>query len=206
MSVKLYSLDKSGHAHRARLMLGLLGVEYDLHEMDLAGGEHKTEEFLKLNPHGTVPVLDDNGTVIYDSNAILVYLAQKYDSTGKWYPSDPEKAAQVQQWLTAAASQIFSGPASARLVTVFGAGIDHENAKQIAHNFFEILDKILADRDFLIGSDITIADVAGYSYIAHAPEGDVDLAPYANIKAWLSRVEAQDGFVGMTPTTIALAA
>lgn len=206
MSIKLYNLDKSGHSHRIRLMLSFLELEYERHDVDLGSGEQKSDAFLEMNPFGHVPVLEDDGITIYDSTAILVYLAKKYDTTGKWLPSDPLKAAQVQQWLSAASGEIAFGPATARLVTVFGASRDHEKAKAIAHAFFKPLNTILADREFLTGSEITIADVAGYSYIAHAPEGDVDLEPYANIRAWLGRIESQPGFVPMTATSVALAA
>lgn len=77
--IKLYRHPLSGHAHRAELFLSLLGLEYTLIDVNLLNGEQKPEKFLKLNPLGQVPVLDDNGIIIYDSNAILIYLAKKYD-------------------------------------------------------------------------------------------------------------------------------
>lgn len=103
-----------------------------------------------------------------------------------------------------AASKIASGPAAARLVTVFGASLDHEAAKATANALFDIMDKILSDRHFLTGNAANIADVAGYSYIAHAPEGGVSLDPYPNIRAWLGRIEALEGFVAMPVTKAGL--
>ncbi len=203
--IKFYSFPLSGHSHRVELMLNLLGVEFENIIVDLAAGEQKKEEFLTMNPAGKVPVIDDNGTVIADSNAIIVYLARKFGGE-KWLPSDPAKAAEIQKYLTIAASEIASGPGAARLVTVFGAGLDHEAAKATANALFVRMDKVLADRNFLTGSDVTIADIAGYSYIAHAPEGGVSLDPYPNIRAWLARVEALEGFVPMPATAVGLAA
>src|SRR5208337_352892 len=96
----LYGFPKSGHSHRAELMLRLLGLDFDFRQVDLVGGEQKGEAFLKLNPFGTVPVIDDNGVIVADSCAILVYLATKYDPEGKWLPRDAFGAAQVQRWLS----------------------------------------------------------------------------------------------------------
>ena len=77
--IKLYRHALSGHSHRVEMFLSLLDLDYSLIDVDLMNGEHKTEQFLKLNPFGQVPVLDDDGVIIFDSNAILVYLAEKYD-------------------------------------------------------------------------------------------------------------------------------
>lgn len=108
--MKLYHHPLSGHAHRARLFLSLLGIEHELVVVDFARREHKQADFLKLNSFGQVPVLDDAGTIISDSNAILVYLAKK---TGRpdWLPEDAVGAAAVQRWLSVAAGQIAHGPA-----------------------------------------------------------------------------------------------
>ena len=99
--MKLYHHPISGHAHRARLFLSLLGLDHELIVVDLLQGEHKSPEFLKLNPFGQIPVLDDDGTVVSDSNAILVYLAKKYGRSD-WLPEDPSGAAAVQRWLSVA--------------------------------------------------------------------------------------------------------
>ncbi|VAV89995.1 Glutathione S-transferase, unnamed subgroup [hydrothermal vent metagenome] len=201
--IKFYSFALSGHSHRVDLMLNLLGLPHENITIDLMKGEQKTPEFLALNPFGTVPALEDDGVVLGDSNAIILYLAKKYGG-GKWLPEDPAQAAEVQGWLTVAASKIATGPASARLVTVFGASLDHEATKATANALFAVMDKALSDRRFLIGDQATIADVAGYSYIAHAPEGGVSLDPYPNIRAWLGNIEALDGFVPMPATKAGL--
>ncbi len=203
--IKLYRHPLSGHAHRAELLLSLLGLEFELIDVDLAGGAQKNPEFLAKNPFGQVPALDDDDVTVWDSNAILVYLAKKYGAD-HWLPGDPVEAARVQAWLSIAAGQIASGPAAARLVTVFGANLDHERAKTIANALFATMDQFLAERAYLAGSHPTIADVAGYSYIAHAPEGGVSLDPYPHIRAWLGRIEALEGFTPMQKTAAGLAA
>ena len=203
--IKLYRHALSGHSHRVELFLSLLGLDYSLVDVDLANGEHKSDEFLRLNPNGQVPVLDDNGVIIHDSNAILVYLAQKYDD-GHWLPGDPVGAAETQQWLSLAAGPIASGPATARLITVFGANYNAAEVIERSDNLLTVINSQLDNHSFLVGDGPTIADVATYAYIAHAPEGNVSLQPHANIRSWLNRVESLKGFVGMQGTSIGLAA
>ncbi|WP_087502869.1 glutathione S-transferase family protein [Pseudomonas sp. SID14000] len=201
--IKLYNFPKSGHAHRIELMLSLLNLPTELVFVDLAKGAHKQPDFLALNPFGQVPVIDDNGTVIADSNAILVYLAKKYDN-GTWLPEEPAAAARVQRWLSVAAGPLAFGPAAARLVTVFGAAFNTDEVITRAHTLLKVIDAELAKTPFLVGSTPTIADIANYSYIAHAPEGNVSLEPYANVRSWLARIEALPGFVPMPRTVIGL--
>lgn len=204
--IKLYRHPLSGHSHRAELMLSLLNIDAELVDVDLMQGAHKQPEFLQKNSFGQVPVLQDDDTVIADSNAILVYLATQYDSRRRWLPEDSESAALVQRFLSVAAGPLVSGPASARLVTVFGAGLNHQQAIEAAHSLLAVLNQYLKDRNWLAAAHPTIADVANYTYIAHGPEGNVDLKDYPNVIAWLQRVEALPGFVAMKPTAVGLAA
>jgi len=201
--IKLYNFPRSGHAHRVELMLSLLGLPFESIIVDLAKGEHKQADFLALNPFGQVPVIDDQGVVLADSNAILVYLAQKYGQ-GRWLPSDPVGAARVQRWLSVAAGPIAFGPAVARLITVFGAQRNAEEAIDRSHALLKVVEQELTASPYLAGSEPTIADIAGYSYIAHAPEGNVSLADYPQVRAWLARIESLPGFVGMPRTAVGL--
>lgn len=204
--ITLYNFPKSGHAHRADLFLNLIGLEHTSIDVDLAGGEHKSEAYLAKNIFGQVPLLEDDGAYISDSNAILVYLATKYADEA-WYPRDARTTAEIQRWLSVAANEIANGPAAARLVTVFAANLDHELAKTKAYSVLDKIEATLKSRTWLAGTDnATIADVAGYSYIAHAPEGDVSLEPYPQVREWLARIEGLKGFKPMPATAVGLAA
>jgi glutathione S-transferase len=203
--MKLYYHPLSGHAHRARLFLSLIGAPHELVEVDLMAGAHKIPAFLRLNRFGQVPVLDDGGTVIGDSNAILVYAAKKFGKTD-WLPEAPQAAAAVQRWLSVAAGQIAFGPAAARLITLFGAKFNAEDVIGRAHAVLKVIDKELANRKWIAADNPTIADVALYSYIARAPEGNVDLSAYRNVNAWLGRIEALPGFVAFQESPVGLAA
>lgn len=203
--MKLYTHPLSGHSHRARLFASLLGLTPEIVEVDLAAGAHKKPEFLALNPFGQVPVLDDDGVIITDSNAILVYLAKKNARTD-WLPEDPRTAAAVQRWLSVAAGEIAHGPAAARLVTVFGAKYEPKALIEKSHALLRHLEAHLDRREWLVGARPTVADVALYSYLARAPEGNVDLADYGNVRAFLRRVEALPGFVPFAETPVGLSA
>ena len=204
LPLKLYRAELSGHCHRVHLFLGLLGLHYILIDVDLPGGAHKQPDFLAKNPFGQVPVLEDGDVILYDSNAILVYLASRYDD-GNWLPTDPVLSARVQQWLSLAAGQIAYGPAAARLATVFGASLDHDRAKAIANGLLRVLDETLSRGAFAIGDTPTIADVAAYGYIARAPEGGISLEPYPAVKSWLRRIEALPGFIPFKETKVSSA-
>ena len=195
--VKLYRTPKSGHCHRVELMLALLDVPYETIDLDMMNGAHKRPEFLAISPFGQVPAIEDNGLTLSDSNAIIVYLADRYGDLDEWTGRTATERAEVQRWLSIAAGEIYQGPCSARLVTLFGAPLDHETAKAKAEALFTMMDSHLRTREWLALDRPCLADVAGYSYIAHAPEGGVSLAPYPAIRAWLDRIEALPRFIGM---------
>jgi|TARA_B110000902_G_C14280485_1_gene576618 glutathione S-transferase len=205
-TIKLYRHALSGHSHRVQLFLSILGLDADIVDIDLGSGEHKQAAFLQKNRFGQVPVLEDEESTLSDSNSILAYLATKYDAARQWLPADAVAAADVQRFLSVASGKVAYGPAAARLVNVFGAGLDHEAAINTAHAPLVELDAHLEGRDWLATNKPTIADIANYAYIAHAPEGDVSLENYANIRAWLQRIEALKGFVPMQATAVGLAA
>lgn len=195
--MRLYHLTLSGHSHRARLFLSILGAEVELIEP----GSLRDPEFLGLNSFGQVPVLVDGDVVVNDSNAILVYLAKKFGRRD-WLPETAVEAAGVQKWLSVASNEIANGPCAARLITVFNARLDAEDAIAKAHRVFKLLNRALDGRDWIVGKHPTIADLALYSYTSHAPEGNVDISGYINILAWLKRVEALPGFL-LFPQTAA---
>ncbi|MPW17679.1 glutathione S-transferase [Paraburkholderia sp. CNPSo 3157] len=203
--IRLYTTLLSGHGHRVKLFLTLLDLPFEVSELDMRAGDNRKPEYLALNPFGQLPAIEDGDVTLFDSNAILVYLAKRYGDAS-WLPDDPTGVAAVQRWLSLAAGQIAYGPCAARLVTVFGAPLDHETAKGIAARLFDVIDRELATKPFAAGEHVTIADIAAHTYIAHAPEGGVSLDPYPHIRAWLRRVEALPRFVAMPVTKAGLLA
>jgi glutathione S-transferase len=201
-AVQIFSFPLSGHAHRVVLFASLAGINHEVVNVDLKNGAHKQDDFLAMNPAGQVPVLKDGEIVISDSNAILVYLARKY--APDYIPNDPVGEAEVQKFLTLAAGELAFGPAAARLINVFNAPFDVGFTHATAAKVLGKLDAHLEGRQFLVGDTPSIADVAIYSYTAHAPEGGVSLETYPNVRRLLSNIEALDGFVAMPSTPVGL--
>jgi glutathione S-transferase len=203
--MKLYYHNLSGHSHRARLFLSLLDVPHELVFVDLKQREQKSAAFLALNRFGQVPVLQDGEAVVSDSISIMVYLAKSLGRTD-WLPETALAAARVQRWLAVAAGELSRGPAAARLITVFGAPLNAEDAIRRSHAVLTLVNEELSAANWLAMDHPTIADVALYSYISSAPEGNVDLSGYPHVLAWLARVEALPGFLPFEKTDAGLAA
>jgi glutathione S-transferase len=195
--IVLYRHPLSGHCHRVELFLSLLELPYRLVDVDLLAKEQKQPAFLKLNPFGQIPVIQDGEVVLADANAILVYLAKRYGN-GDWLPEDAIGAAQVQRWFSVAAGPLAFGPATARLVKLFNVPFNHDEASRRAVDLFVIIEQHLQTRQFLLGEKLTVADIANYSYTALAPEGGISLEPFPALRAWLARIEMLPGFVPMT--------
>ncbi|OGU21872.1 MAG: glutathione S-transferase [Hydrogenophilales bacterium RIFOXYD1_FULL_62_11] len=203
--VKLYRYPLSGHSHRVELFLSLLDLPTELIDVDLAAGAQKAPSYLAMNPFGQVPVIQDGEVTLADSNAILVYLASKY-ADEHWLPREPARAAAVQRWLSVAAGLVAFGPAAARLITVFHAPFNADEVIGRANGLFAVMEKELQKSAFLVGEVPTIADIANYSYIAHAPEGNISLMPYPHLRSWLARIEGLPRFVPMARSAVGLAA
>lgn len=195
--MKLYSTPSSGHAHRVRLLLNMLQLDHQC--IEAAAALRQQSEFRQLNPWQQIPVLVDDGIVIYDSNAILVYLVRRYAPDSHWMPDEPVAAAQVQLWLGKAAGEIRYGVGSARLIKQFDTPEDYASACRVASRFLPQMAAHLASQRWLAGELPTIADLACYAYVACAPQGGITLQPWPAIRQWLAQVEALPGFEALPP-------
>ncbi len=204
--IKLYDYELSGNCYKLRLLMSFLGLEYTPELIDFyPGNQHKSSDFRRINPLGQLPVIDDDGLVLRDAQAILTYLAAKYDPSGKWYPrSDAVLLAHVSQWL-AFADGITSTSSAARLHDgLFYTQIDVDAAREGAHRLFRILDEHLffseeEDQDWICpGDHPTIADIACFPYIILSEEGGVSRMNYPAIRRWCDRVKRIEGFVVMS--------
>ena len=201
--IKLYQFPLSGNSHKVRLMLSLLSLTFETYDVSGASREQKSPEFLALNPFGQVPVLVHDDVVIRDSQAILVYLGKTFGN-GVWWPESASEMAQVVAWLSTAANEVAHGPNLLRLHHRFGREIDVSAAKAVTAQLMKTLELQLSKSDWLVGSSGTVADIAIYPYIALAPEAQMDLFLYPAIVAWLARIQALPGYIGM-PGMAALA-
>lgn len=191
----LHGTERSGHVHRVVLLLRMLEIQYRF--VSAPAEVRRTPAFRQLNPLGEIPVLQDGATVICDSNAILVYLAKRYAPGSAWLPEEPLAASRVQRWLSIAAGEIKHGPALARAIAQWRDPGDPASAARIAGRALAFMNAHLADHNYLAADHPTIADLACYAYIAHAPEGGISLEPYPALRNWLSRIEALPRFEPM---------
>ena len=199
-TIILHGTHLSGHTHRVQLLLRMLKLPFTFAE---AGADvRQSAAFRALNPMGQIPVLQDGELTLADSDAILVYLCKRYAPGSNWLPEDAVGAAQVQRWLSVSAGEIRFGPAHARAIAQWKAPGDPAQAVAIAQRLLAFMESHLAERSFLAAQHATIADLACYSYIAHAPEGGVALNAYPAINAWLARVEALHDFVAMPASAL----
>lgn len=194
--MKLYDSPLSGNAYKVRLFLSLLDIEYQSVPVDLRAGDNRKAEFLQRNPRGQIPVLEDGETIVWDSQAILVYLARRYGGED-WLPLDPAPMAEVAQWLAVSENELLFGLARARAVKKFGRDFDLEACREYGRGALKVLDAHLEDRTWLAAGRPTIADVACYPYVALAPEGDVPLDDWPNVLRWIRRMQDLPGYTGM---------
>ena len=203
--IRLYDYPLSGNCFKVRQMLAWLGVDYQSVPVDFhPGREHKSAAFLAhVDPLGQLPVIDDDGFVLRDAQAILVYLASKHDTQGRWYPDDPRLRGQIAMWF-ATADEITRTASAARLHDVFGyAHFDIEACRRGAHAVFRLLDDHLAERasgglQWLAGPRATVADLACFPYVSLAGEGGISLDEYPALRRWVWDFRHLPGFIGMS--------
>lgn len=195
--IKFYTYSVSGHAHRVELALSMLDLPFERIEVDFRAREHKSAAFLARNPFGQVPAIEDGDVALGDSNSILVYLAKRYDTIGRWLPDDPVGAARVQRWFSVAAGELYNGPATARGYALFRNKAVPNDVVDVANRILMLLEEQLTQQPFLAATTPTFADIAIYSYTALATEGRLSLEAYPHVRAWLARVEALPRFVPM---------
>ena len=196
MAAKLYDLELSGNCYKVRLLAALLGVALDTVPVDFLEGAHKKPPLVDLNAFGELPVFEDGGVVLRDSQAILVYMARKWGGES-WLPTDAAGLALVTAWLMVAENEIARGPNDARLHDKFGFKLDVDIARSKTVHIFELMEEHLARTSWLVLDRVTIADIACMPYVALSHEGGVAIDGYPAVAAWVQRVKALPGFVGM---------
>lgn len=202
MTPRLYDYVLSGNCYKVRLLAALLDVDLEIVPVDFhPGNAHRSQEFLDLNPAGTLPVLEHDGLVLTESAAILVYLARTFDKGGSWFPDAPRTAGEVTEWLSFAAA-LTATSGVARLHDMIGRPADIDAARAGAIRALRLLEQRIAEQRFegapwLVGCGPTIADVACFPYTALAPDGGILLDDFPSIALWMRAMRALPGFIVM---------
>lgn len=194
--MKLYDLELSGNCYKVRLFAALTGIDLALEPVDIPGGAHKRAPLINLNPWGQLPVLEDGEVVLRDSQAILVYLAGRYGGD-QWWPASAAEQGEVMQWLSMAANEMHHGPDIIRVIEKFGFPLNKEQALANCERVLPLLEQHLSEREWLALERPTIADCAVFPPLALIGEGGVSLEQCPAIQAWIKRVQALPGYIGM---------
>ena len=193
--ITLYDMQLALNCYKVRLLLSLLDVEYHREPIDLLENEHKTPEFLAINPFGQLPMLKVGEMLLRDSQAILVWIARKHGDDS-WMPSDPDDEALVNAWLSAAAYEIRLGPYDARLAKLFPwLCVNADTVRERSDLALGLFDDRLAGREWIALDHPTVADVAAFPAISQCGDGDISLEGYDAIQAWADRFRALPGYV-----------
>jgi glutathione S-transferase len=203
--MKLYSHPLSLHGYKVRLLLSFLIQPYELDTIDLVNDQQKSPEFLAKHPLGKVPLLEDEDFFVWNSEAILVYLARKFENEN-WFPLASKRIAQVHAWLAFSANELTNGLAAARAECILGGKdiifIDRQKinigqSTAIALSSLDILNSQLANRNWLVGDAPTIADISVFPMVAFAHEGKIDIDDYTNLLAWSERFRQLPSYIEM---------
>lgn len=197
--MKIYGNIESGNCYKVKLLACILGIEHEWVHVDVFAGHTRTPAFLALNPNGKVPFVElDDGRQLSESNAILNYLASHTDLL----PTDDFDRAKVLQWQFF--EQFTHEPplATARVIKKYfglpeARKAEYEKFLASGHRALAIMETQLAQTPYLVGNRLTIADISLYGYTHVADEGGFDLSRYPAIQAWLDRIAAHPGYVGM---------
>ena len=198
MQYVLYDYLSSGNGYKCRLTMKALGIPYEYRFRDILAGETRTPEFLAINANGKIPVLVVPGRgPIAESHAIINFLAEG----SPLMPADAYERALVWQWLCFEQYQLEPGVATVRFMLHYlnkskeELGVRYTDRYQRGAEALAVLEQGLSGRTWLVGNEVTLADIALFGYTHVADEGDFDLARYPTINAWLARVAAQPGHV-----------
>jgi glutathione S-transferase len=196
--VLLYNSGVSGNCYKVRLLFAHLGIDYELHEVDVVDRSNRPDLLGGLNPALRVPTLVlDDGRALGESGAILWYFGEGT----RFVPADRYERAQVMQWMFFEQYDHEPAIAVVRFLLAY-SGLPRDQVAERAearrpagYRALDAMERHLEGRTFLVGDSMTLADIALYAYTHVADEGEFDLEPYPAIRAWLTRVAAEPGHV-----------
>lgn len=199
--LRLYVAPRSANSHKIQLFLSILGVSHQVVGMDYTPDSIWSADYLKKNPRGQVPMIEVDGHLIWDSQAILVYLARAHGGEA-WLPTDALGMADVMQWLALAQNELLFGIAQARIAHSYPHHDDlvhvrPDRSVPLARRGLRTMEARLSDHDWLACDRPTLAEIACFSYPALTAEAGIDIAPYPAVRAWLDRVRALPGYIPM---------
>lgn len=203
MSIRFYNYVMSGNCYKFRLLASILGVDYESVAVDFhPGAEHKSEKLLRLNPAGTLPILQVGDQLLTETQSMLVWLAEHHDQSKTWWPSNNAVAiVSVMQWL-GFSSRLSATVGELRLHTMLNRDIDESAAHAGAIQALRELESHLTEQQirgeqWLVASTPTVADIACFAYTALSPDAGIEHDDFPAIRHWLYGVRSLAGFITM---------
>jgi len=201
MTYRLYDYLPSGNGYKVRLVLRELGLPHELVEVDILKGGSRTPEFLARNPNGRIPVLEIPGKgYLWESHAIISYLADG----SALIPTDALDRARMWQWLCFEQYNLEPNVATVRFwlhslhKTEAELGEKLTDKRRLGFAALDVLERGLADRDYLVANRYTLADIGLYAYTHVAEGGGFPLERYPAIRGWCARIAARPGYRPIT--------
>ncbi len=192
----IYGSDLSGPAIKVRLTASLLGLDYQWRVVNLRDKEQKQEWFLKINPVGKIPAIDDNGFRLFESNAICRYLCDKHNSA--LYPKDVQQRAVIDQWIEYIAAHISANFSPIVFNRIFAPRTGRPvNEAAIADGlkflsgYFPLIEAQLNQHQYIVGNNISLADIVLFAVLEPAELSQYDLSVYPKIDAWRRALKQQ---------------
>jgi len=199
--MKLYYNPLSPNVRRARLTVAVLGIDVEEKLLDFSKGEHKSPEYLALNPNGAVPTLVDGNFVLTESRAIMQYLATKKPESGL-LPRDEQSRADVSRWQFWDAAHFSPqlGTLAFEKIIKGMMGMGEPDATKIQEaltnfrRFASVLEQRLNGKMFVVGNALTIADLTLAASLMYAAQTEAPVSEFPNLQSWFSRITALDGW------------
>ena len=198
--IRLYDYLPSGNGYKVRLLLTQLGISFERVELDILKGETRTAEFLRKYPNGRIPAVElDDGRLLFESNAIIMYFAE---GTAFLF-ADRFERAEILQWLFFEQYSHEPYIASVRFLVMYPQVQDERRQildmmRRRGYDALGVMEGHLKSREWFVGARYSVADIALYAYTNVAGEGGFDLAGYPAIRAWLDRVKSQPRHIPIT--------
>lgn len=203
--MKIYANPASHNCRRVLATAKHLGIDYELVEPNMQAGEHKSPEFLAINPNGKVPALVDGDLKVWESNAIMQYLGSQ--KTNSLFPADPAKRVEVTRWQFWEANHLSKGTGTLGFENVFKPFVlkQEPNAAEVEkgikafHEFAPVLNGQLEGNKFILGNELSLADFSVGADFTYAAPGKFPLENYPHIRKWLAQLDEIDAWKSTAP-------
>jgi glutathione S-transferase len=195
--LKIYGSDLSGPSNKVRMTANALGLKYEYIPISIRNGENRTPEFLNMNPAGKIPVINDDGFILFESGAIIRYLAEKAGSS--LYPKDRKERAMIDQWMDFIALHVGTSVSKVSYNRIFApmrqVAVDEaavvDGLKSLGQ-FLPVIDRQISKEKYVAGAELSLADISLLTVLDPADVAGIDLSAYPHVVTWRAALMKKD--------------